>query len=73
MSKQAIREAISATPPVSVSGLTLLGFPLSEWVLVGTAIYTAFLIIDKMPTVAERIRSLVTWIKEKTDGKESRE
>ena len=66
-----IREMAVATPPVSVTGLTVVGVPLSEWVLFLTAIYTIFLIVDKLPTVAQRILSALTWVKEKFNGKES--
>ena len=63
-----IRETAQAVPPVGVGGLTLWGYGLSEWVLVLTAIYTLFLIIDKLPAVATRVSNLIDWIKD--HGKE---
>jgi hypothetical protein len=71
MGKNTIREAISAAPPVSATGLTLLGYALSDWLLILTFVYTVFLLIDKFPVVVTRMESLVAWVKGKvTDGKE---
>ena len=58
-------EAIQAAPPVSVVGLSLFGVPLSEWVYVATLIYTVFLIVDKLPVVACRLRQMVRRLKER--------
>lgn len=57
-------EVAQALPPTSVVGLTLFGMPLSEWVYVATLIWTVFLIIDKFPTIVQRIRAMVNWFKE---------
>ena len=51
-------EAAKAAPAISVGGLTLFGYPLSEVVLVLTLIYTLFLLIDKLPAVLGRFRQL---------------
>ena len=44
-------EAVKATPPLTVGGLTFFGVGLSDWVLLATMIYTAlqvfFLLRDK--------------------------
>jgi len=58
-----IAEAAKAAPPLTVGGITLLGFPLEQWVLVGTFIYTIFLLIDKAPVVFHRLKSFYNWIK----------
>ncbi len=63
MSNDSSIEALKAAPPLTVGGVTLLGYPLEQWVLVGTFIYTIFLLIDKTPVVISRLRSLYTWIK----------
>lgn len=63
---EALIEAVKAAPPASVAGLTLYGVPLNEVVLVLTGLYTAILIIDKMPTMFKRVKQLAAWIKEKT-------
>lgn len=42
-----ISDAVLASPPVGVGGLVVFGYPLNEVVLVLTAIYTVFLIVDK--------------------------
>jgi hypothetical protein len=36
-----VASAAKVTPPVSVASLTLLGYPISDWVLLLTALYTA--------------------------------
>lgn len=45
-------EAVKATPPVTVVGMTLGGVSLQEWVLILTAVYTVlqigFLIRDRV-------------------------
>ncbi len=38
-------EVARAAPPLTITGMTLLGFPLSDWVLLLTAIYTIFQIV----------------------------
>lgn len=38
--QDAVTELVKATPPVSVSALTLAGIPLSDWVLLLTGCYT---------------------------------
>lgn len=58
-----LAEAARAAPPLTVGGITLLGYPLDQWVLIGTFIYTVFLLIDKLPVVLLRLRSFYTWIK----------
>lgn len=65
MKTETLMEAAKASPPLAVGGLTLFGIQLSDWVLLGSALYTTFLLIDKTPTVVERIGSLVDWIKAK--------
>lgn len=59
------KDAIMAAPPVGVGGLTLWGIHLNEWVLIGTLIYTVFLIVDKFPSVVQRMRELRAWIKKR--------
>jgi hypothetical protein len=63
MKHETINEVARAAPPLGVGGLSLYGIPLNEWVLLLTAIYTIFLIVDKFPSVIERIRALVRWVK----------
>ena len=36
-----VQEGVKAIPPLAVTGMTFLGFPMSDWVLALTAIYTA--------------------------------
>jgi hypothetical protein len=36
-----VASAAKVTPPVSIAGLTLLGYPIADWVLFLTALYTS--------------------------------
>lgn len=65
----AIVETVRASPPVGVGVLTLFGVPLNDLVLIGTAVYTLFLLIDKFPTVLRRLAQAYRWLKGK-DGSE---
>lgn len=51
-------EAILASPPMGVAGLSVMGIPLAEWVYILTIVYTIFLIIDKLPVVHQRFIQL---------------
>lgn len=42
---QQIADIAKAAPPLTVSGMTVAGFPLSDWVLLFTAIYTVLQIV----------------------------
>jgi hypothetical protein len=55
----AAAEAMKAAPPLSVGGLTLFGYPLSEVVLVLTAIYTIWLIVEKTPKVIDAVVNII--------------
>lgn len=63
----AYSEAAKAAPSIGVGGLTLFGYPLNEVVLVLTGIYTIFLILDKLPTIAARIGQLWRCLRGKHD------
>ncbi len=65
MESDTLHEVARAAPPAGMAGLTLWGFPLNEWVLLATLIYTVFLIVDKFPAVIRRIRALGQWVKER--------
>jgi hypothetical protein len=41
-------DAVLATPPVAVVTATLTGIPIQEWVYILTALYTLFLIGEKL-------------------------
>lgn len=51
-SHDTLAEASKAAPPVTVGGLTLVGVPLSDWLIIATLVYTVlqivFLIRDKL-------------------------
>jgi hypothetical protein len=51
--KHDLSQTAAATPPVAVSGLTLFGVPLSDIVLVLTALYTVVLIYT---TISRHLR-----------------
>lgn len=48
MQTQAVADVGGAVPPVAVGSFVLLGFPLQEWVLALTAVYTVILIIKNI-------------------------
>lgn len=58
-------EVAKAAPVASVGGLTMFGYHMNDIVLVMTFIYTAFLIIDKLPTVLGRFRQLWNYLRGK--------
>lgn len=61
--------AIATTPvPVGVSGMTMFGIPLQDWVFIGTALLLVFQIIVFLPKVRDAIKSLFG--KEKTCDRE---
>lgn len=51
-SQDTLAEASKAAPPVTVGGLSLVGVPLSDWLIIATLVYTVlqivFLIRDKL-------------------------
>lgn len=51
---EAITDAIKATPPITVSGVAMSGVDLNLYIQVGTIIYIALLIIDKLWTLYKR-------------------
>lgn len=63
-----IKDTVMAAPPVSVGALTMWGVPLSEWILLLTAVYTVFLIIDKLPAVLRTLRDGWRFLRRK-DGR----
>jgi hypothetical protein len=57
--------AIVTTPvPVGVSGMTMFGITLQDWVFIGTAMLLLFQIIVFLPKVRDALKSLLG--KEKT-------
>lgn len=60
---QTAAETARALPTLTVGGLTLWGVPLNDVVLVLTFVYTAFLILDKLPTVIRRLRQFWNYLK----------
>lgn len=51
-----VQEAAKAMPPVGITGLHIAGVPLSEWVLILTAVYTSLLIVHKSVDVVRSLR-----------------
>lgn len=63
--------ALAGTPPVVVSSMTFLGFPLSEWIYVVTIFYTlvaTFALIKKLWDSHKRDRQNNNNHKEKNDN-----
>jgi hypothetical protein len=72
MKHETINEALRAAPPVGVGGLTLVGLPLNEWLVLLTICYTIFLIVDKLPVVYARLQQFVRFCKGAKDDQESK-
>lgn len=58
--KDHLTDAVMATPPTAVVGLTVYGIGLADWVYILSAVYTIFLIIDKAPVVFGHFRRLLS-------------
>ena len=50
--------AVVASPPASVAGLSLIGYPVAEWVSMLMLIYAILLILAQLPKAAAGIRKL---------------
>lgn len=63
--------ALATTPvPVGVSGMTMFGITLQDWVFIGTAMLLVFQIIVFLPKVRDALKSLFG--KEKTNDRTER-
>jgi len=58
MKHETFSQAAQASPPVSIAGLTLLGFPIAEWVQLLTLIYVLGLIVVQLPKIRDAINKL---------------
>lgn len=67
MSQDSTIEVIKAAPPAGALGAWVAGITLNEVVLLATLIYTVFLIIDKAPTVYQRLKAGMQWALRKGD------
>jgi len=54
--KASIREAVPIAPPAAISGLSLAGINLQEWVYLVTFFYTVLLIIRIVPKIISEYR-----------------
>lgn len=54
------RDLMPAAPPVGVAGMTYMGIPLSEWVLILTLVYTGVQIVIVLPKAIAVVRG---WLK----------
>jgi Phage holin T7 family, holin superfamily II len=48
-------EVVKASPAIGVAGMKLFGIVLADWVLILTIVWTLFLIIDKAPSVWDKL------------------
>ena len=48
--------AIKTSPPVLVSGLTLAGVQLQDWLIMATILYTVIQIIIALPTLKQSFK-----------------
>lgn len=51
-----VAEAVKAAPPIGAAGLQLAGYPLSDWMLVLTTLYTVLLIAHKSVELFRTVR-----------------
>ena len=47
-----VADIAKVAPPITVSGMTLAGYPLSDWVLVLTALYTVVQLVAVVTRIA---------------------
>lgn len=55
---EAIAAVTKATPPVTVSALSIAGVSLQDWVLIATLIYTVLQLLLLVPKVLKWLREL---------------
>lgn len=63
MRTDTLSQAVVATPPASVAGLSLIGYPVAEWVSALMLIYALLLIVAQLPKAASAIRSIYRRLK----------
>lgn len=60
MSEQAshgvVRDLLPTAPPVGVAGMTWMGVPLADWVLILTLVYTCVQILIVLPKAIAVVR-----------------
>ncbi|MCK0507903.1 holin [Aromatoleum anaerobium] len=54
------RDMMPAAPPVGVAGMSWMGVPLADWVLIATLIYTGVQIVIVLPRAIAVVRG---WVK----------
>jgi preprotein translocase subunit SecF len=55
--QQSVEEALKASPPAAIAGLTAFGLSLPDWAALLACIYTAWLIAEKIYLMFSRRRS----------------
>lgn len=61
-----------ASPGIAVSGLTIYGYPIEEWVSILTAVYLICMVVGALPKVIEGLRYLYVLAKgEKENDKKN--
>ena len=48
--------AIKTSPPVIVTGMTLMGIQLQDWLIITTLLYTVILIIIALPKLKQSLK-----------------
>lgn len=71
MIREHTTDAILATPPASVGAAVFLDFQLSTWVGIATLAYTLILIVIKAPALAQSLRTLARWVKNRKIDEQS--
>lgn len=67
MSEQAssgvVRDLLPTAPPVGVAGMTWMGVPLADWVLIATLVYTGVQIVIVLPKAIAVVRGWIAKIR----------
>lgn len=63
MKTETISQVAAVTPPTSVTGLLLLGYPVAEWVTALTLIYVVLMIVAQIPKATSAVKSIYRRLK----------
>lgn len=59
---EAVPDSLKIGASVAPAALSLFGIGLQDWVYISSAIVSLMFIIEKMPVVINRFKSLIHWI-----------
>lgn len=59
---ESIPDSLKVGASVAPAALSLFGISLQDWVYISSALVSLMFIIEKMPIVINRLRTLINWI-----------